>query len=47
MTGYDSIHRSIYLLDYIDSPSLRQNVQRTLNRGESYLNIKQRFNQRS
>lgn len=24
------------LLDYIDSPPLRQNVQRTLNRGESY-----------
>jgi TnpA family transposase len=33
---YDGIHRSIYLLDYIDSPSLRQNVQKALNRGESY-----------
>jgi hypothetical protein len=28
--------RSLYLLDYIDSSPLRQNVQRALNRGESY-----------
>jgi hypothetical protein len=27
---------SLYLLDYIDSLPLRQNVQRALNRGESY-----------
>jgi TnpA family transposase len=33
---YDHIIRSIYLLDYIDSPPLRQHVQRALNRGESY-----------
>ena len=33
---YDSIHRSIYLLNYINSPTLRQNVQKALNRGESY-----------
>ena len=33
---YDSIHRSLYLLNYIDSPSLRQNVQKALNRGENY-----------
>ncbi|KGX85209.1 transposase Tn3 [Pontibacillus litoralis JSM 072002] len=33
---YDNIIKSLYLLDYIDSPPLRQNVQRTLNRGESY-----------
>jgi Tn3 transposase DDE domain/Domain of unknown function (DUF4158) len=33
---YDNIIRSLYLLDYIDSPSLRQNVQRALNRGENY-----------
>ena len=33
---YDNILRSLYLLDYIDSPSLRQNVQRALNRGENY-----------
>ncbi len=26
----------MYLLNYIDSPSLRQNVQKALNRGESY-----------
>jgi TnpA family transposase len=33
---YDGIHRSLYLLNYIDSPSLRQNVQKALNRGEGY-----------
>jgi TnpA family transposase len=33
---YDAIHRSIYLLTYIDSPPLRQNVQHALNRGENY-----------
>jgi TnpA family transposase len=33
---YDNIIRSLYLLDYIDSVPLRQNVQRALNRGESY-----------
>ena len=33
---YDSIHRSLYLLDYVDSPSLRQHVQKALNRGENY-----------
>src|SRR5207237_4268428 len=33
---YDNMIRSLYLLDYIDSPSLRQNVQRALNRGENY-----------
>jgi len=27
---------SLYLLDYIDSPPLRQNVQHALNRGENY-----------
>ena len=32
----DNIIRSLYLLNYIDSPPLRQNVQRVLNRGESY-----------
>lgn len=30
------IFKSLYLLDYIDSLPLRQNVQRALNRGESY-----------
>src|SRR5439155_14933755 len=33
---YDSIFRSLYLLEYVDSPPLRQNVQRALNRGENY-----------
>jgi TnpA family transposase len=33
---YDNIIRSLYLLDYIDSAPLRRNVQRALNRGESY-----------
>jgi TnpA family transposase len=33
---YDNILKSLYLLDYIDSLPLRQNVQRALNRGESY-----------
>lgn len=33
---YDNIHRSLYLLRFIDEPPLRQNVQLALNRGESY-----------
>ncbi len=33
---YDSIIRSLYLLRFIDEPSLRRNVQLALNRGESY-----------
>jgi TnpA family transposase len=33
---YDNIIRSLYLLDYVDSPPLRQNVQQALNRGENY-----------
>jgi TnpA family transposase len=32
----DSIYFSLYLLEYLDSSSLRTNVQRALNRGESY-----------
>ena len=28
--------RSIYILDFIDDPTLRQNVQKALNRGEAY-----------
>jgi TnpA family transposase len=32
----DNIFRSLDLLDYIDSPPLRRNVQQALNRGESY-----------
>jgi TnpA family transposase len=33
---YDNIIKSLYLLDYVDSLPLRQNVHRVLNRGESY-----------
>lgn len=33
---YDNIIRSLYLLDYIDSVTLRSNVYLALNRGESY-----------
>ena len=32
----DNIYRSSYLLTYVDSVTLRRNVQRVLNRGESY-----------
>ena len=33
---FDNIIKSLYLLDYADSPVLRRNVQKALNRGESY-----------
>jgi hypothetical protein len=33
---YDNLIQSLYLLNYIDPASLRQNVQRAVNRGESY-----------
>ncbi|EOQ00430.1 hypothetical protein IKC_06510 [Bacillus cereus VD184] len=33
---YDNIIKSLYFLQYIDSPPLRRNVQKALNRGESY-----------
>lgn len=36
MWELDNILRSIYILDFIDDPALRQNVQKALNRGESY-----------
>ena len=32
----DNLYRSLYLLSYVDSLRLRRNVQRALNRGESY-----------
>jgi hypothetical protein len=32
----DNLYRSRYLLNYVDSLPLRRNVQRALNRGESY-----------
>ena len=33
---YDNIHKSLYLLNFVDSVKLRKNVQKALNRGESY-----------
>ena len=33
---YDNIFKSLYLLDYVDSRTLRRNVNKVLNRGESY-----------
>ena len=36
MWELDNILRSTYLLDFIDDHALRQNVQKALNRGESY-----------
>lgn len=33
---YDNIIKSLYFLHYIDSSPLRRNVQKALNRGESY-----------
>ena len=33
---FEHIIRSLYLLDYVDSPLLRRNVHRALNRGEAY-----------
>lgn len=37
---YDNIIKSLYLLGYVDSPPLRQNVHQALNRGESYHQIR-------
>jgi TnpA family transposase len=33
---FDNLIKSLYLLDYIDSPGLRKNVQHAVNRGEAY-----------
>ncbi|MEL6256250.1 MAG: Tn3 family transposase [Bacteroidota bacterium] len=40
LVEYDKILKTIYLLEYIDSPSLRRNVQKALNRGEEYHQLK-------
>ena len=32
----DNICRTLYILDFIDEPELRQSVQKALNRGEAY-----------
>jgi TnpA family transposase len=37
---YDKILKTLYLLEYIDSPGLRTNVQKALNRGEQYHQLK-------
>lgn len=37
---YDHIPRSSYLLEFVDSPRLRQNVQQALNRGEQYHHLR-------
>jgi TnpA family transposase len=36
MWELDNIYKSIYILKYIDNLTLRQNVQKALNRGEAY-----------
>ena len=36
MWELDNGFRSLHLLNYVDSITLRRNVQRALNRGESY-----------
>ena len=33
---FDRIIQSLYLLDYVDSPILRRNVHKALNRGEAF-----------
>lgn len=38
---YDRIIHSLYLLNYVDQLTLRHNVQRALNRGESYHQLRQ------
>jgi TnpA family transposase len=37
---YDNVIRSLYLLEYLDSPPLRQQIQRALNRGENYHHLR-------
>lgn len=37
---YDKIHQSLYILNYIDNLTLRQSVQKALNRGEAYHRLK-------
>ena len=32
----DNLRRSLHLLNYVDSPQFQRNIQRALNRGESY-----------
>lgn len=37
---YDNIVRTEYILRYLNSKQLRRNVQKSLNRGESYHNLR-------
>ena len=37
---YDNIIKSLYILNYIDSLTIRQGVQKALNRGEAYHKLK-------
>jgi len=39
---FDNIIRSIYILNYIDSLTMRQSVQKALNRGEAYHRLKRK-----
>ena len=40
MWELDNIIRSLYVLDFIDNITIRRNVQRALNRGEAYQQLK-------
>ena len=42
---YDHLVASQYLLDYVDSETVRQHVQRALNRGEQYHQLKRALTQ--
>ncbi len=43
----DNIYMSLYVLEYIDNLTLRRNVQRALNRGESYHQLQRAITQRN
>ena len=36
----DNIVKTIYILEYVDSHELRRNIQKAINRGESYHKLK-------
>ena len=40
---YDRLVKAIYLLDYVDNESLRRYVQRTLNKGEAYHQLRRKI----
>src|SRR5450631_4163406 len=41
--SWTNIRRTIYILDFIDDPQLRQSVQKALNRGEAYHRMRRAF----